>query len=97
VQQFRRVGVVHVFAGDEADTGVDAPLDRLAADVRHHGLHAEIAHVDRILQHETVDMRVAQSLDQAVRGIEPDELHFSCPAVVLEQPSALPATSTRSA
>ena len=32
----------------------------VALEVRHHRLHAEVAHVDRILQHEAVDVAVGQ-------------------------------------
>ena len=49
-------------ARDQAHAGVDAALDRLAFEMRHHRLHAEIAHVHRILQHEPVEVPVAPAL-----------------------------------
>ena len=47
-------------------------------------LHAEITHVDRVLQHERVQRAVGHSFEQRVRRVEADEPHLARPPVAFE-------------
>src|SRR5918993_1900923 len=58
------LGVVHVLTGDEVDAGVFLALDLLALpDDIQGGVHALVAHLERVLDHERADETIPEGLD----------------------------------
>ena len=76
MQQLPGVGVVHAIVRDQPHPRVDPLLDLLAPEVRHHRLDAEIAHVDRILQDEGVDVRVGEPFASVSDASKPTNFTF---------------------
>src|SRR4030042_1589189 len=67
------LGIVYVVTGGDVDSRIDDLLDRLAAKVERHQLDAQVAHLDRVLEDESLDVPVPERLDELRRAVKPDE------------------------
>src|SRR4029453_5942165 len=91
-QPFREIGLkqllhirsVHPIGRHELDAGIDPTLYRLSTNVRPERLDPEVAHLDGVLNDQSIDLAGAQSLHEVLRGVEADEANLACPPVVLQ-------------
>src|SRR4030067_735386 len=67
------LGIVYVVTGRDIDTRIDDFFDGLAAKMESHQLDAQVAHLDRVLQDEALDVSVPERLDELRRVVEPDK------------------------
>src|SRR5215471_11675722 len=62
-----------VALGDERGAGVDALLDAPALQNLAHRLDGQVAHLERVLQNQTIDVALPHRFDELGRAVEADE------------------------
>src|SRR5687768_11680425 len=73
VKKLLRLGRVEVPGRNQGHAGIDALLDRLAAQVIEQRLHAQLAHAKWILHDDAVELSGAHGLHEDLAGVEADE------------------------
>src|SRR5688572_17750438 len=64
LEEALHLGRVDVLVGDDLDARVDQRCHFLALEVLDGGLHREVAHLERVLQHEAVHLALVHRLDE---------------------------------
>ena len=73
MDQLGDLGIVHVLGSDQRLARRDLGLDRLLLEVLDQRLDAQLTHLERILDHQSLDLPLAQGVDQRLAGVEADE------------------------
>src|SRR6185503_15491352 len=84
VKQLPHLRVIKIVERDQHYARINSFFDRLAHQVTEHSLHSEVAHPHGVLQHDTVNLFIAQAVDKSFARIEPDEYDFARAVYVLQ-------------
>src|SRR5688572_12978500 len=80
------LGRVHVLRGDDHRSRVHDLLHGLPADMVDERLHPQVAHADRVLEDEPLDLALLHRLDERLARVEADVLHLAREPRILEGP-----------
>ena len=73
MNQLGDLGIVHVFGSHQHLAGRDLWFDRLFLEVLDHRLDGELAHPQRILDDQPLDLPLPHRVDEGLAGVETDE------------------------
>src|SRR6266496_2080083 len=85
VKQSLNIGRVEIFTRDHCYARINSFLHRLAQEMFHHGAHAEVTHVERVLHYNPVQLICMHSVDKRLAGVKTDENYFAGFADILQR------------
>src|SRR5438105_5138187 len=85
MQQRLRFRSIKVIERDHSHAGIDPFLDGLALKTLDHGTHAQVTHIERILDHDSVQLFRANRIDERLTRVKTYEHYLSCFADVLKR------------